>query len=761
MSAIETTPELVENTYAKINANLEIVRERLDRPLTYAEKILLGHLDDPRNQELHPGESYLLLRPDRVAMQDATAQMALLQFMQAGRDETAVPSTVHCDHLIQAYQGADADMNAARTTNAEVYEFLRSCSARYGLGFWGPGAGIIHQVVLEKYAFPGGMMIGTDSHTPNAGGLGMFACGVGGADAVDVMAGFAWEVLYPKLVGVRLTGRLSGWSSPKDVILKVCDLLTVKGGTNRVVEYFGDGVASLSCTGKATITNMGAELGATTSIFPFDERLATYLKATERSDLADLAQANMDLLTPDPDVLANPDGYFDEIIEIDLSTLEPHIVGPHTPDLARPVSKMSSDAKDNGYPIELSSCLIGSCTNSSYEDFSRAADIANQASKHGVKVKSQLWCTPGSEQVDDTVSRDGQKEALEAIGAIVLANACGPCIGQWKRDDIETGQSNSILSSFNRNFPKRNDGNPETLSFIGSPEICVAYALAGTLDFDPMKDELEAADGTRFKLDPPGPAPEIPANGFEISFGGYEAPPAAAERHSVTVEVKSDSERLQLLEPFSVWDGKDYEKLPLLLKAKGKCTTDHISMAGPWLRFRGHLDNISDNMFIGAINAFTGDAGTGKNVETGETGQSFPAIARDYKKRGLRWVVVGDENYGEGSSREHAAMEPRHLGAAVVLVRSFARIHQSNLKKQGVLPLTFVDPSDYDKVQETDRISIVGLADLVPDRNVEVIAHHEDGSEDRFETAHTLNEDQIGWFRAGSALNLLRAGTAV
>jgi len=760
MATIETTSELVLNTYAKINANLKIIRERLDRPLTYAEKILLGHLDDPRVQELNPGDSYLLLRPDRVAMQDATAQMALLQFMQAGRDETAVPSTVHCDHLIQAHLGADADMNEARTTNAEVYSFLRSCSARYGLGFWGPGAGIIHQVVLEKYAFPGGMMIGTDSHTPNAGGLGMFACGVGGADAVDVMAGFAWEVLYPKLVGVRLTGQLSGWTSPKDVILKVCDLLTVKGGTNRVVEYFGEGVASLSCTGKATITNMGAELGATTSIFPFDERMAIYLKATERSDLADLAQANMDLLTPDPDVIANPDGYFDEIIEIDLSTLEPHIVGPHTPDLARPVSKMSSDAKENGYPIELSSCLIGSCTNSSYEDFSRAADIANQASKHDMKVKSTLWCTPGSEQVDDTVGRDGQKEALEAIGAIVLANACGPCIGQWKRDDIEKGQPNSILSSFNRNFPKRNDGNPETLSFISSPEICVAYALAGTLDFDPMKDELEAPDGTRFKLAPPAPAPEIPAKGFEISFGGYEAPPAEAERHSVQIEVSPDSERLQLLEPFAAWDGKDYEKLPLLLKAKGKCTTDHISMAGPWLRFRGHLDNISDNMFIGAINAFTGDAGTGKNLETGETGQSIPAVARDYKKHGLRWVVVGDENYGEGSSREHAAMEPRHLGAAAVIVRSFARIHQSNLKKQGVLPLTFVDPSSYDKIRESDRISIVGLADLAPDRNVEVIAHHEDGSEDHFEVAHTLNEEQIGWFKAGSALNLLRAGAA-
>jgi aconitate hydratase len=759
MTAIETTAELVTNTYATINENLVIVRERLNRPLTLAEKILLGHLDDPKDQELNPGDSYLLLRPDRVAMQDATAQMALLQFMQAGRSETAVPSTVHCDHLIQAYRGAAADMETARQTNAEVYNFLRTCAARYGLGFWGPGAGIIHQVVLEKYAFPGGMMLGTDSHTPNAGGLGMFACGVGGADAVDVMAGFPWEVLYPKLVGVRLTGQLSGWSSPKDVILKVCDLLTVKGGTNRVVEYFGDGVASLSCTGKATITNMGAELGATTSIFPFDERMATYLKATERGDLADLAAANMDLLSPDPDVIANPDGYYDEIVEIDLSTLEPHIVGPHTPDLARPVSQMAADAKENGYPIELSSCLIGSCTNSSYEDFSRAADVATQASKHGARVKSTLFCTPGSEQVDDTVSRDGQKAALEAIGATVLANACGPCIGQWKRDDIEAGQANSILSSFNRNFPKRNDGNAETLSFISSPEICVAFALAGTLDFNPMEDEIEGADGTRFKLDPPGPAPEIPEHGFEISFGGYEGPPDKADRGSIEVDVNPKSERLQLLEPFSAWDGKDFESLPVLLKAQGKCTTDHISMAGPWLRFRGHLDNISDNMFIGAINAFTGEAGVGLNIQSRERGVSFPAIARDYKLRGLRWVVIGDENYGEGSSREHAAMEPRHLGAAAVIVRSFARIHQANLKKQGVLPLTFVDPKNYDLIQETDRISILGLSDLAPDRNVEIVIHHEDGGEDRFEVAHTLNEEQIGWFRAGSALNLLRAGS--
>ncbi len=757
MTAIETTPELVRKSYARTNENLAIVRKRLGRPLTFAEKILFGHLDDAKGQDLVAGESYLLLRPDRVAMQDATAQMAMLQFMQAGRDETAVPSTVHCDHLIEARKGADADMATARTTNAEVYDFLRTCAARYGIGFWGPGAGIIHQVVLEKYAFPGGMMIGTDSHTPNAGGLGMFAAGVGGADAVDVMAGFPWEVLYPNVIGVHLTGRLSGWASPKDVILKVCELLTVKGGTNRIVEYFGEGVTSLSCTGKGTITNMGAELGATTSMFPYDERMAIYLKATERGELADLASANRDLLTPDPDVLANPDGYFQEIIEIDLSKLEPHIVGPHTPDLARPVSRMAADAKANGYPLKLSSTLIGSCTNSSYEDFSRAADVARQASRRGVKIKTQLWCTPGSEQVDGTVARDGQKEALEAIGATVLANACGPCIGQWKRDDVKSGEANSILSSFNRNFPKRNDGNAATLSFIGSPEICVAYALAGSLDFDPMTDEIEAADGTRFKLAPPVPAPEIPPNGFVISYAGYEAPPDKAKRASVEVVVAPGSDRLQLLEPFTPWDGRDFAKLPILLKAQGKCTTDHISMAGPWLKYRGHLDNISDNMFIGAINAYTGEAGTGRNLETGKAGQSFPAIARDYKAKGLRWVVVGDENYGEGSSREHAAMEPRHLGAAAVIVRSFARIHQSNLKKQGVLPLTFVAPADYDKIHETDRISLVGIARIAPDKRIQAILHHEDGSEDRFELAHTLNDEQIGWFKAGSALNLLRA----
>ncbi len=754
MPAIATTPELVRANYEKVEANLAIVRERLGRPLSYAEKILLGHLDDVANQELEPGESFLELRPDRVAMQDATAQMAILQFISSGREETAVPTTVHCDHLIQAYQGAARDMETARVTNAEVYDFLRSASARYGLGFWGPGAGIIHQVVLEKYAFPGGMMIGTDSHTPNAGGLGMLACGVGGADAVDVMAGFPWEVLYPNLVGVRLTGTPGGWSAPKDVILKVCELLTVKGGTNRVVEYFGPGTASLSCTGKGTITNMGAELGATTSIFPYDARMELYLKATEREALAEIANEYAELLRPDPEVEADPGQYFDEIIEIDLSTLEPQIVGPHTPDLARLVSKMASDCEAQGYPTSLTSCLIGSCTNSSYEDLSRAADIARQAFEKGAKAKTDLWCTPGSEQVHQTILRDGQMQDLEAIGAVVLANACGPCIGQWKRDDIEPGVPNSILTSFNRNFPKRNDGNPDTLAFISSPEICVAYALAGTLAFDPQSDELEAADGSKFKLEPPATAPEVPEDGFVMSSEGYVDPPA--DRAGLRVEIGPDSERLAFLEPFQPWDGNDFEELPLLLKAKGKCTTDHISMAGPWLRFRGHLDRISDNMYLGAINAFTGKAGEGLNQSSGEKGLAFPAIARDYKAQGLRWVVVGDENYGEGSSREHAAMEPRHLGCAAVISRSFARIAETNLKKQGVLPLTFVDPADYDVVQETDRFSFHSLAQLAPDENLQVTLHHADGATDSITVAHTLNEDQVGWFQAGSALNVLK-----
>ena len=597
MPQIETSPEFVKSVYRKVEDRLAVVRERLDRPMTFAEKVLLGHLADPIEQELNAGESYLQLQPDRIAMQDATAQMALLQFMQAGRGDTAVPTTVHCDHLIQAHQGARADMATARTTNEEVYDFLRSCSARYGIGFWGPGAGIIHQVVLENYAFPGGMMIGTDSHTPNAGGLGMFACGVGGADAVDVMADFPWEVLYPKLVGVRLAGSLSGWAAPKDVILHVCEALTVKGGTNRVVEYFGPGVESISCTGKATITNMGAELGATTSIFPYGARMETYLKATRREALADLAQQHAGLLCADPEVESDPGRFFDEIVELDLSTLEPYVVGPHTPDLARPVSRMAAEVAAQGYPSRLSSALIGSCTNSSYEDMSRAADVARQASAHGARAQTQLWCTPGSEQIHRTIERDGQLHDLEAIGATVLANACGPCIGQWRRDDMESGTSNSIISSYNRNFPKRNDGNPETLSFIGSPEVVVAFALAGRLDTNPLLDPVETADGETFTLQPPQPAPEIPENGFVFSLEGYDEPPK--DRSGVEVVVQPGSKRLQLLEPFPAWDGKDVESVPLLLKAKGKCTTDHISAAGPWLRFRGHLDHISDNLFSG------------------------------------------------------------------------------------------------------------------------------------------------------------------
>jgi len=756
MPPIDTTATLVRGVYDRLEHNLEIVRRRLGRPLTYAEKVFLGHLADPDGEALEPGVSYVATRPDRVAMQDATAQMALLQFMLANKDTTAVPTTVHCDHLIQAHVGATGDLALANDVNREVYDFLSSSSARYGIGFWGPGAGIIHQVVLENYAFPGGMMIGTDSHTPNAGGLGMFACGVGGADAVDVMAGFPWEVLYPNLVGVYLTGELSGWTSPKDVILKVCETLTVKGGTNRVIEYFGPGTASISCTGKGTITNMGAELGATTSIFPYDERMATYFKATGREELADLANERAELLRADPEVAKDPTAFFDEIVEIDLSSLEPHIVGPHTPDLARPISRMAADVAEQSYPDKLSAALIGSCTNSSYEDLERAADLARQAVRHGARSKSALWVTPGSEQVHLTIQRDGQLADLEAIGGIVLANACGPCIGQWKRDDVPEGESNSILSSYNRNFKRRNDGRAETLSFIASPEIVIAYALAGRLSFNPMTDEIEADDGTRFTLEPPAPAPEVPRDGFVASRAGYVEPPA--ESSAVEVVVSPGSERLQLLEPFAGWDGRDYEKLPLLIKAAGKCTTDHISPAGVWLRFRGHLDNISDNMFVGAVNAFTDETGKGLDLLSGERGIGFAAIARHYKAEGLRWVVVGDENYGEGSSREHAAMSPRLLGCGAVIVRSFARIHESNLKKQGVLPLHLKNPGDYEKARENDRVSILGLTDLAPGSSVQVVFHHEDGSEDVVSTSHTMNEDQIAWFRAGSALNLLRGG---
>ena len=754
MPAIETTPALVRGVYEALARNLATIRRRLGRPLTGAEKIFLGHLADAGGAELDRGTSYVETRPDRVAMQDATAQMALLQFMLAGRDETAVPTTVHCDHLIQARVGAGADLAAAGQQNGEVYEFLRAASARYGIGFWGPGAGIIHQVVLEQYAFPGGMMIGTDSHTPNAGGLGMFACGVGGADAVDVMAGFPWEVLQPKLVGVRLTGRPSGWTAPKDVILQVCSLLTVKGGTNRVIEYFGPGTANISCTGKGTITNMGAELGATTSIFPFDQRMAIYLESTGREEIADLAEAHAELLRADPEVERNPERFFDEVLEIDLSRLEPQIVGPHTPDLARPISRMAADVAEQGYPDRLSAALIGSCTNSSYEDLERAADVARQARAHGLRARTPLLVTPGSEQIHRTILRDGQLGDFEAIGATVLANACGPCIGQWKREDVGSGEENSILSSYNRNFRSRNDGNASTSAFIGSPEIVVAYALAGRLSFDPQRDELEGAGGERFRLTAPAPAPEVPRDGFVRSLEGYEPPPA--QRRGVRVEVAPTSERLQLLEPFPAWDGRDFEKLPLLLKARGKCTTDHISPAGPWLRYRGHLERISDNMFIGAVNGFTGATGKGQDQLSGETA-GFSAVARHYKAQGLRWVVVGDENYGEGSSREHAAMSPRLLGCAAVLVRSFARIHESNLKKQGVLPLRFADPADYEKVRETDRVSVTGLAGLAPGSEIAIVLHHQDGSRDELRAQHTLNAEQIRWFRAGSALNLLRA----
>jgi aconitate hydratase len=758
MPSVESTPEFAAAVYETMARRLEIVRRRLGRPLTYAEKVLFGHLDDPEGAELRAGESYLELRPDRVAMQDATAQMALLQLDQARVARVAVPTTVHCDHLIRAHEGAEADIRRALTENDEVFEFLRTASDRYGIGFWKPGSGIIHQVVLEHYAFPGGLMIGTDSHTPNAGGLGMFAVGVGGADAVDVMAGFPWELKAPKLIGVRLTGRLEGWAAPKDVILVLCGILTVQGGTHHVIEYFGPGASSISATGKATITNMGAELGATTSIFPFDEAMARYLRGTDRAGLADLAERHRDLLRADPEVESDPERFFHRVIEIDLSELEPHLVGPHTPDLARPVSAMAEAVAREGYPDRISVALIGSCTNSSYEDLSRVADVARQARAYGLQAAIPLLVTPGSEEIRATIERDGQLREIASIGAKVLANACGPCIGQWQRDEIVPGQRNTIVTSFNRNFPRRNDGNPETLAFIGSPEIVAAYALAGRLSFNPLEDPLELPDGRRIHLSPPGPAPDVPARGFVRNPAGYIPP--SEDGSKVTVRISPDSQRLQRLVPFEPWDGRDFERLPLLLKVAGKCTTDHISPAGPWLRFRGHLDRISDNLFLGAVNAFTGETGKTLHQITGERGRPVPVVAREYKKQGLRWVVVGDENYGEGSSREHAAMSARYLGCAAVIARSFARIHESNLKKQGVLPLTFADPADYDRVRETDRISILKIAELAPGEPVEAILHHEDGTDERIRLHHSLSWEQIGWFKAGSALNVLASGGA-
>ena len=751
---IETTPAMVKEVYANSRRRLAVVRGRLGRPLTLAEKIVFGHLADPSEQELSRGEATLALRPDRVAMQDATAQMAILQFMQAGRDETAVPTTVHCDHLLLARKGAGPDKAHALDVNREVYDFLSSAAARYQMGFWKPGSGIIHQIVLENYAFPGGLIIGTDSHTPNGGGLGMVACGVGGADAVDVMVGMDWEVKHPKLIGVKLTGALGGWTAPKDIILKLLGILTVKGGTNAIIEYFGPGAASLSCTGKATITNMGAELGATTSIFPWDDSMARYLRATRRGELADLAEANTDLLTADPEVAAAPQKFYDKVIEIDLSKLEPHLVGPHSPDLARPVSQMAADAAREGYPERLTAALIGSCTNSSYEDICRATDVARQAQTGGLKMKAPLWVSPGSDQIYETIKRDDQLAALEEAGATVLTNACGPCIGQWQRDDMKDGEVNSIISSFNRNFKKRADGNAGTHQFIGSPEVVMAYGLAGTLKFNPLTDSLKAADGTSVTLKAPAKADELPPNGFVVSTAGYQAPPTQATTIKVAVDPRSD--RLALLDPFTPWDGKDYLGLPVLIKALGKCTTDHISMAGPWLKYRGHLDNISNNMLIGAVNAFGGAVNQVTNQLDGSQGE-VPQVARAYKAAGVKWVVVGDENYGEGSSREHAAMEPRHLGGVAVIVRSFARIHETNLKKQGLLPLTFARPADYDKVREDDRIDLVGLARLAPGKPVTMVLHHKDGTKEDVVLEHTFTDDQIAWFRAGSALNKIKS----
>ncbi|MDE1724635.1 MAG: aconitate hydratase [Thaumarchaeota archaeon] len=751
---IETTPDMVSKVYAKLEENIAKYRKIVNRPLTLTEKILVGHLDDIASaKDLEPGKSYSFLRPDRVALQDVTGQMVILQFMQSGLKRTMLPTTVHCDHLIRAKVSGDVDIKVALDENSEVYKFLESSSRKYGLGFWKPGAGIIHQVVLENYAFPGGLMIGTDSHTPNAGGLGMLAVGVGGLDATEVMAGFPWELLYPKRIGIYLKGELNGWVAPKDVILYVAWKLTVSGGTNAIVEYFGPGTKSISCTGKATITNMGAEIGATCSVFPYDDKMDVYLRSTNRGPIADLANKHRDLLVADPEVEQNPEKYFDKVIEIDLSTLEPYIAGPHTPDLARPISHLAEDVKNSKYLDTISVALIGSCTNSSYEDMTRAASVAEQAKLHGIHIKIPLLVTPGSEQIRATIERDGQMHTLNDIGATVLANACGPCIGQWNRPEIKPGEPNTIVTSFNRNFPGRNDGRRETMAFMGSPELIVALALGGRLSFNPLKDTLMGSDGKEFKLEPPKKAPEVPSKGFS-NIGSIYVPPAA-NPDEVEVIINPTSGRLQKLVPFQKWDGKDFVELPLLLKAKGKCTTDHISPAGAWLSLRGHIDKISDNIFLGAVNAFTNDIGKGKNQLTGNT-ESFPVIARQYKQNGLRWIVIGDNNYGEGSSREHAAMSPRYLGCAAVIARSFARIHETNLKKQGVLALTFVNSSDYDKIQESDKISILGLSNMQPGQNIKCVLHHKDGTKDEIALKHSYNDFQIKWFKAGSALNILR-----
>jgi len=754
MVEIESTPEMVSGLYDRMARNLAIVRRRSGKALTLADKVLLGHLDDPEKQDLEPGRSYLSLRPDRVVFQDVLGQSGMLQFMQTKREAVAVPTTIHCDHLIQARTEGESDLRASLAESKEVYDFLRAAAAKYGCGFWQPGAGIIHQVVLENYAFPGALIIGTDSHTPNAGGLGACAIGVGGADAVEVISGLPWEVLYPRHIAVYLTGALNGWAAPKDVILYVAGQLTVAGGTNAIVEYIGPGARTISATGKATITNMGAELGATTSMFPADERIFRYLRATGRGNLVPFAERHQGLLTPDAEAEASPEKHYDRVIELDLSKLEPHVVGPHTPDRARPISRLAAEVGDpgNGFVDEISTALIGSCTNSSYEDMSRAASVAAQVGRHGVQAVVPLLVTPGSEQVRATIERDGQMQTLKDFNATVLANACGPCIGQWRRASDATRAPNTIVTSYNRNFPRRNDGQPTTMNFIASPELVTAFAAAGRLSFNPLTDTLVGADGKAFRLEPPPPAPDVPAENFDPGRIAYVPPPAYGK--DIVLQIDPKSERLQRLDPWPAWDGRDFVDLPILIKTKGKTTTDHISPAGPWLRYRGHLDKFSDNMFMGATNAFSGTAGRGRNVVTREEGQPFSTIARYYNARGIKWAVVGDDNYGEGSSREHAALSPRLLGGVAVLARSFARIHESNLKKQGLLALTFRHPEDYDRLLEDDRISLSGLAGMAPGKPIECLVRHADGTTETVSLSHSFSESQLGWFRAGSALNL-------
>jgi aconitate hydratase len=753
MPSIPFDIDMLRSFYAQYAQKVELVKSTLNKPLTLTEKILYSHLhSDSPLQNYHRGKDYVFFAPDRVAMQDATAQMALLQFMTCGKPRTAVPTTVHCDHLILAENGARNDLNTANIENAEVYDFLKSISNKYGIGFWKPGSGIIHQIVLENYAFPGGMMIGTDSHTPNAGGLGMVAIGVGGADAVDVMSGMAWELKMPKLIGVHLKGKLSGWTSSKDVILKVAGILTVKGGTGAIVEYFGEGARALSCTGKGTICNMGAEIGATTSTFGYDEAMSRYLKITGREEIATLCDANAKHLTGDPECYANPQDYFDQVIELDLDTLEPHINGPYTPDLAWPISQFAKAVKDNNYPEKLEVGLIGSCTNSSYEDLSRAASLAQQAINKKLKVKSEYTVTPGSEQIRFTVERDAILEKFEKIGGVILANACGPCIGQWKRHMDDPNRKNSIITSFNRNFSKRNDGNSSTHAFVASPEIVTALSIAGTLNFNPLTDTLVNEDGELVRLDPPEGI-ELPPNGFDVKDAGFEAP--VEDTSKVDVIVDKNSKRIQLLTPFDPITQNDLKNMRILIKTKGKCTTDHISMAGPWLEFRGHLENISNNCFIGAINAYNGEANKVLNFISGEY-MAVPDSARLYKSKGISTIVFGEENYGEGSSREHAAMEPRYLGVKVVLVKSFARIHETNLKKQGMLGLTFANPADYDKIRQDDIIHVHGLDTMAPGSKFMIELQHTDGTQDQIEAIHTYNKQQIEWVKEGSALNKIR-----